>query len=82
VITVTAGVMLAARPGAGVRAVTGSRRVLAPAGLTFVSLFLGGAMADWSGLLAVRFGASSTTAPLAYVAFTATWVAGWPGTCR
>lgn len=52
------------------------RRVVALAAVAFVCLFLEGAMADWSGLLAAGYGASAATAPLAYVAFTATWAAG------
>jgi hypothetical protein len=52
------------------------RRVYLMAGLAFVCLFLEGAMADWSGLLAVASGAGAATAPLAYAAFTITWAGG------
>ncbi len=46
------------------------------AGLSFVCLFLEGAMADWAGLLSVGFGAKPEMAPVAYGAFTATWAGG------
>ena len=46
------------------------------AGVSFVCLFLEGAMADWAGLLAATFGAGPASAPLAYAAFTATWAGG------
>ncbi len=58
------------------RAARLERRVYLLAGLSFVCLFLEGAMADWSGLLAVNFGAGPATAPLAYAAFTITWAGG------
>lgn len=54
----------------------GERRVAALAGVAFLCLFLEGAMADWSGLLAATFGASPAAAPLAYCAFTVCWAAG------
>ncbi len=54
----------------------GGRRVAALAGVAFICLFLEGAMADWSGLLAVAFGAGPAAAPLAYCAFTACWAVG------
>src|SRR5260370_595387 len=54
----------------------GGRRVAALAGVAFICLFLEGAMADWSGLLAVAFGAGPAAAPLAYCAFTARWAGG------
>ena len=38
------------------------------AGVAFICLFLEGAMADWSGLFAVAFGAGPAAAPLAYSA--------------
>jgi hypothetical protein len=69
----SAAVPLGAHP---VLAAVANRRVVALAGLAFVCLFLEGAMADWAGLLAAAFGATPETAPLAYVAFTATWAAG------
>jgi hypothetical protein len=50
--------------------------VAALAGVAFICLFLEGAMADWSGLLAVAFGAGPAAAPLAYCAFTACWAVG------
>jgi HAD superfamily hydrolase (TIGR01509 family) len=53
-----------------------NRQTVALSVLAFVCLFLEGAMADWSGLLAASFGASPDLAPLAYVAFTATWAGG------
>jgi sugar-phosphatase len=53
-----------------------NRQTVALSALAFVCLFLEGAMADWSGLLAAAFGAEPRIAALAYVAFTATWAAG------
>ena len=41
----------------------GGRRVAALAGVAFICLFLEGAMADWSGLLTVAFGAGPAAAP-------------------
>lgn len=86
-VLLLAGVLLFAAPPTGIatRAApdasatptqgTGAS-ALALAALAFVSMFLEGAMADWAGLLAAGYGADAATAPLAYVAFTATWAAG------
>ncbi len=86
VVALAAGGLLPTRPPAATRpaaaaAAAGSaeargRRVAALAGLAFVCLFLEGAMADWSGVLAAEFGAAAAAAPLAYAAFTAAWAAG------
>ncbi|VTT96865.1 membrane protein : Major facilitator superfamily MFS_1 OS=Burkholderia sp. H160 GN=BH160DRAFT_0238 PE=4 SV=1: MFS_1 [Gemmataceae bacterium] len=82
-----AGVLLFAAPptgignppeatGAAPAATDTGGRVFALAALAFVSMFLEGAVADWSGLLSAGYGADAATAPLAYVAFTVTWAAG------
>jgi HAD superfamily hydrolase (TIGR01509 family) len=86
VITAAAGLLatsLPSRPSGsfGDRVSSGwlatlNRQTVALSVLAFVCLFLEGAMADWSGLLAASFGAGPDVAPLAYVAFTATWAGG------
>lgn len=86
VIAVAAGLLLSARPsGSLTRSAEGvsagwlasmNRQTLALSALAFVCLFLEGAMADWSGLLAGEFGAGADVASVAYVAFTATWAGG------
>ena len=53
-----------------------NRRVLALAGMAFVCLLIEGAMADWAGILAADLGVPSEVAPLAFVAFSATWAVG------
>lgn len=53
-----------------------SARSLSLAALAFICMFLEGAISDWLGLLAMRFGATAETAPRAFSCFTITWASG------